>query len=146
MSVDFSDYKGLLQFAVLLLATAAAILLMVYGRGILVPIILALIIWWLINDVTDMVHRRTVAGWQMPRSVAMLLVFILFTGFLISVSSVFYGEYIDFTDQRRDVLVIFVAGFSFCDSYLVENRGKDLLYAERADVAAILVQALCRPG
>ena len=110
MSVNFSDYKGLLQFAVLLLATAAAILLMIYGRGVLVPIILALIIWWLINDVTDMVHQRTVVGWQMPRPVAMLLVFIMFMGFLVWVSSVFYWEYIAFTneipDHRNNILTL----------------------------------------
>ena len=49
-------------------------------------------------------------------------------------------------DQRRDILVILVAGLGFRDGDLVQDRGLDLDHLELGDIAAVFVEALDRPG
>ncbi len=53
---------------------------------------------------------------------------------------------IDLADQRRDILVVFVARFGLGDRDLVQDRRLDLDHLELADIAADLVEALYRPG
>ncbi|MNG94455.1 hypothetical protein D3C79_534670 [compost metagenome] len=53
---------------------------------------------------------------------------------------------IHLADQRRNVLVVFVAGFGLGDGDLVEDRRVQLHHLELADVAAELLQALGGPG
>ena len=52
---------------------------------------------------------------------------------------------IDFTYQRRDILVVLITGFCFGDGDLLKDRRPDLHHAEFGDVATKLVQAFCRP-
>ena len=52
---------------------------------------------------------------------------------------------IDFTDQRRDILVVFVARFGFGNRNLFQNGRPYLHHTEFGDVAAKLVQAFRRP-
>lgn len=47
--------------------------LMVYGAGVLIPLAVAFLIWFLINAIATGFQRLTVAGRQMPRSIALAL-------------------------------------------------------------------------
>ena len=53
---------------------------------------------------------------------------------------------VDLAHQRRNVLVVFITRLGLGDANLVEHRGIALDHPELADIAAVLVQALDRPG
>ncbi len=64
---------------------------------------------------------------------------------------VFLGEFLQLADvhlahQGRDVLVVFVAGLGLGHRHLVENRRVAAHHAELAQVAAVVLQPLHRPG
>ena len=52
---------------------------------------------------------------------------------------------IDFTHQRRDILVVLVTGFCFGNGDLLEDRRPHFHDAEFGNVPAKLVQTFCRP-
>ncbi|MNS79126.1 hypothetical protein D3C72_1127690 [compost metagenome] len=53
---------------------------------------------------------------------------------------------VDLADQRRDVLVVLVAGLGLGDRDLAQHRGVALDHLELADVAAVLLEPLHGPG
>ena len=53
---------------------------------------------------------------------------------------------VDLADQRRDVLVVLVAGLGLGDGDLAQLRGHEAGDGELGDVAAVLVEALGGPG
>ena len=53
---------------------------------------------------------------------------------------------IHLADQRRDVLVVFVARLGLCDADLAQARRHDLRDAEFRDVAAEFIEPLQAPG
>ncbi len=52
---------------------------------------------------------------------------------------------IHLADQRRNILVVFIAGFRFGDGNLLQNGGPDFHHAEFSNIAAKLMQAFGRP-
>ena len=52
---------------------------------------------------------------------------------------------VDLADQRRDILVVLIAGLGLGDRDLVEDRRLHLDHLELRDIAAVLVEALDRP-
>ena len=53
---------------------------------------------------------------------------------------------IDLADQRRNILIVLVAGLGFGNRRLLQDRGVELDHPELADVAIELMQALDCPG
>ena len=68
--------SGLILFAVILL---------VYGSGVLIPLAIGLLIWFLINAIASGFQRLSVAGRALPRTLAMMLSLasIVIAGFLV---------------------------------------------------------------
>jgi len=61
--------KAFLVSALVLLAA----ILLVYGAGVLVPLAIALLIWFLINAIASGFQRLSVAGYTIPRAAALAL-------------------------------------------------------------------------
>lgn len=104
MTFNLARYSTLLAFGGLILGLTFTVFLMIIGRTVLVPIILAVMIWWLINDITDIIHRRKLGRFQIPRPLAMLLGLVLLIIFSVWVSAVFYFEIDQFVAQSGDHL------------------------------------------
>ena len=69
----FSNYAGMLSLIIFAVIGAFTVLIMSAGSSVLIPIIIAMAVWFALNGVTDMVQRRiTALGWQMPRVMALL--------------------------------------------------------------------------
>ena len=64
----------------------------------------------------------------------------------VGLAVVFQLADVDLADQRRDILVVLVAGLGLSDADLAQPRGHQLDDAEFGDVAADLVQPLGGPG
>jgi len=76
---------GVLSYAGGLGLISLTVYIMVIGRALLVPFMIAIAIWYLINILSDYYHRITIGKWQIPRVVsyiASLLTIILVLNFL----------------------------------------------------------------
>ncbi len=81
---------GVLSYAGGLGLISLTVYIMVIGRALLVPFMIAVAIWYLINILSDYYHRITIGKWQLPRVVsyiASLLTIILVLNFLIGMIS-----------------------------------------------------------
>ncbi len=58
---------------------------------------------------------------------------------------VFQFTDVDFTDQRRDILVVLITRFGFSNRNLFQNRRPDFHHAEFGNVTAKFMQAFRRP-
>ena len=83
----------------ILLVAIVTIVLMVYGKSVFLPAIIALVIWFLINDITENIQRFTIAGYHMPRRVAMSIGLILLAFFALRVTRIFYVASLGLIDQ-----------------------------------------------
>jgi len=79
----FSNYSGILSLIIFAVVGLFTVLVMSVGSSVLIPIIIAVAVWFALNGVTEMIHRRTIGGWQMPRAMAMIGAILL--TFLITV-------------------------------------------------------------
>ena len=52
---------------------------------------------------------------------------------------------INFTHQRRDILVVFIAGFGFRNGNLFQNRRPDFNHFKFGNIATKVMQAFCCP-
>ncbi|NOZ42773.1 MAG: AI-2E family transporter [Alphaproteobacteria bacterium] len=81
---------GVLPYAAGLGLISLIVYIMVIGRDLLVPFMIAIAIWYLIHILSDYYHNITVGRWQLPRLVsyfASLLTIILVLNFLIGMIS-----------------------------------------------------------
>jgi len=81
---------GVLSYAGGLGLISLTVYIMVIGRALLVPFMIAVAIWYLINILSDYYHRIAIGKWQLPRVVsyiASLLTIILVLNFLIGMIS-----------------------------------------------------------
>jgi len=81
---------GVLSYAGGLGLISLTVYIMVIGRALLVPFMIAVAIWYLINILSDYYHRITIGKWQIPRVVsyiASLLTIIIVLNFLIGMIS-----------------------------------------------------------
>ncbi|MCF8475059.1 MAG: AI-2E family transporter [Emcibacter sp.] len=81
---------GILSYAGGLGLISLIVYIMVIGRDLLVPFMIAIVIWYLINILSDYFHKITIGKWQIPRMIsyiASLLTIILVLNFLIGMIS-----------------------------------------------------------
>ena len=89
----FSNYSGMLSLIIFAVVGMFTVLVMSAGSSVLIPIIIALAIWFALNGVTDMIQRRTIGGWQMPRPMAMLSAILLTILIVVWVGGVFVANF-----------------------------------------------------
>lgn len=81
---------GILSYAGGLGLISLTVYIMVIGRDLLVPFMISIAIWYLINILSDYYHKITIGKWQVPRWMsytASLLTIILVLNFLIGMIS-----------------------------------------------------------
>ena len=66
-------------------------------------------------------------------------------GIRVILCEVFQLTDINFTHQRRDILVVLITRFRFGDGDLLKDRRPHFHHAEFGDIAPKLMQAFCRP-
>ncbi len=64
-------------FAGAVLITAVTIFFLVQGRDLLIPIAVAIVIWYLLNALASFMHRIPLGGWQLPNWAAFSLAVIV---------------------------------------------------------------------
>lgn len=86
MDEIFSNGPRPASITAFLLATVLVVLIMVNGSTILVPIVVAIGIWLVLNNVADLIHRWKFGRFQLPRPVAMAvgMLFILLLGMRVT--------------------------------------------------------------
>ena len=90
---DNAPYQRLISFGGLIFVGIVTILLMIYGKEVIIPIVISFVICFLINAITNSLARLSIFGFKIPRSIAMTFTILLFIqGFLslmqLSVSTV----------------------------------------------------------
>jgi len=71
-----------ISFTAFLLGSVLVVLIMMSASATLIPIVIAIGIWLVLNDITNFIHRFKIGSFQMPRAVAMaigLLIILLLT-------------------------------------------------------------------
>ncbi|MEM9773610.1 MAG: AI-2E family transporter [Chloroflexota bacterium] len=83
MDQKMFPYKSLINFAGLIMATIVTILLMIFGKAVIIPIVIAVVICFLLNGITNQVEQIVFFGVRIPRGVALTITVLLFIqGFL----------------------------------------------------------------
>lgn len=82
-----------------LLIAVLLVLIMMNSRTILIPIVIAFGVWLVINDVTDLIHRIKIGGYQMPRSLAMTIGLLIMLFLALRLTGVFAGNINTFMEQ-----------------------------------------------
>ncbi len=65
--------EGLIRTFLIAGLVLLAVILLVYGSGILIPLAIALLIWFLINAIASGFQRISFGAFRIPRSVALSL-------------------------------------------------------------------------
>lgn len=81
---------GVLSYAGGLGLISLTVYIMVIGRDLLVPFMISVVIWYLINILSDYYHKITLGKWRVPRTlsyIASLLTIILVLNFLFGMIS-----------------------------------------------------------
>ena len=107
----FSNLSSPPSISAFLLAAVLIVLIMTNGSTTLIPIVIAIGIWLVINDITNLIHRVQIGGFQMPRALAMALglLIILFlalriTGLMARNILVFMDALPTYTDNLRGLV------------------------------------------
>ncbi len=85
-----SKYATPISVSFFILIATMTLFLMVYGQAIFIPIIIAIVIWFLINYMTERIQQVTIAGYPIPRKLAMSLGLILLTFLAIRIGRLLY--------------------------------------------------------
>lgn len=62
------------------IVVAAAAYLLVAGRGLLLPFVLGLVLWYMINALAETFEEPRLGSWRLPRSVALLAAVVIMGG------------------------------------------------------------------
>lgn len=99
MNPILNKYPRLLSIAAFLVIAALMVLLMINARTILIPIVIAIGVWLVINDMTNLVHGVQIAGFQMPRALAMSFVLLVTLIVTLRVAGIFATNGTAFLEQ-----------------------------------------------
>jgi AI-2 transport protein TqsA len=61
---------------------AATMYLLVAGRGLLLPLVLGLVLWYMVDALADVIEQPRVADFHLPRPIALIAAFCLMCGLL----------------------------------------------------------------
>ncbi|MDX1521994.1 MAG: AI-2E family transporter, partial [Anaerolineae bacterium] len=95
MHLPKSNHSTIISISFLILLAVIFILLMVFGRSVFIPVIIAIVIWFLIMDMTENIQRIKIAGRHIPRRLAMSLGIILIVFVSVRVARLFYVTSLD---------------------------------------------------
>ena len=95
----FSNYSGMLSLIIFTAVGIATVLVMARGSTVLIPIIISVAIWFALNGATNALQRLTIAGWQMPRMLAMILVLLITVQISIAVSFIFMDSFTELSQK-----------------------------------------------
>lgn len=94
-----------------LLIAVLVVLIMVYGSAILIPVVFAFGVWFVINDVTDLIAGIKIGDYQMPRALAiiignLIMIFLILRliGVFVTNVNLFINELPVYTDNLRNLL------------------------------------------
>ncbi len=82
-----------------LIIAALIVVVMIKGSTIIIPIVLAIGIWFMINNITDLIHRQRIFGFQLPRFLSMLLGILIITMLIMRTTRLFINQLILFLDD-----------------------------------------------
>lgn len=82
-----------------LLIAVLVVLIMMNTSTILIPIVIAFGVWLVINDVTNLIHRIKIGGYQMPRGLAMTIGLLIMFFLALRLTGVFADNFSTFRDQ-----------------------------------------------
>ncbi len=99
MEKIFERYAGLLTPMLIMFTAGFTVIIMVVGRSIIIPIVIALFIWYFITSLAEALHRRQIFGLSLPRWLALVIVFVGFILVISWVVTVVYFEVLDFLGQ-----------------------------------------------
>lgn len=68
-----SDTQRLLSACLIAGLVALTVLLLIYGANILVPLAIALLVWFFLNALADIFRRLEVGNFRVPQLLALLL-------------------------------------------------------------------------
>lgn len=111
MNNIFADGPRPASITAFLLTTVLVVLIMINGSTILVPIVVAIGIWLVLNNVANLIHGWKFGGFQLPRSVAMglgmliiLLLSMRLTGLFVRNTRQFMRELPVYTENLNSLL------------------------------------------
>lgn len=97
---DFLEKYGPLTTALALIFLFTGILvLMIYGQAVIIPIIIAIAIWFIINDMTQAICRYKIAGRQIPPFIATPVVLLLITFAIATLARMIFSTAVDLVNQ-----------------------------------------------
>lgn len=85
----FSSYSGMLSLIIFAIVGIFTVLVMSAGSSVLIPIIIAIAIWFALNGMVDAIQKRTIGGWQMPRGLAIIVAILLIFLVVVWIGTVF---------------------------------------------------------
>lgn len=97
-SIHANPPRSLSILAFLLIAVLL-VFIMMNSSTILIPIVIAFGVWLVINDVTDLIHRIKIGGYQMPRSLAMAIGLLIMFFLALRLTGVFADNIGTFRDE-----------------------------------------------
>lgn len=106
---NLTDRIGNLFFLSLVLALLTFIgYMMLVGRDILLPLVIAIVVWQVISAMTEAVHQRGIGSFQLPYWLSGLFVFLGFSVVLVILSGIFvseFGVFVEMLPQHQNNLV-----------------------------------------
>ena len=99
MNRDMPEISTIMSAGFFILLSAVILIAMLYGQSIFVPIVIAIVIWFLINHMIDSIQRVNIAGLQMPRRLAVVIGLIILTFLAVRVSRLLYVTILDLLSQ-----------------------------------------------
>ena len=81
-----------------LLAAVLVVLIMTNGSATLIPIVIAVGVWLVINDITNAIHRVKIGSFQLPRGVAMAVGLLIILILMRSTIGIMLRNIRDFSD------------------------------------------------
>lgn len=86
-----------LSITTFLLASVLIVLIMMGASATLIPIVIAIGIWLVLNDITSFIHRVKIAGFQLPRPLAMILGLVAISLLTLRVTGILVRNMADFS-------------------------------------------------
>jgi len=81
-TVAYSAAMTLQRAALWAIVIAAAVYLLVAGRSLLLPLVLGLVLWYMVDALADVIEQPRVKGLKLPRPVALIAAFCVMAGLL----------------------------------------------------------------
>jgi AI-2 transport protein TqsA len=126
-------------YAMSILAVVLVFYLLIVGEALLLPLVIAIAIWYLINTLAATFRRIAVGSLELPWPLCLTLSFLTFISILWAVGGFLSGrlqEVMDVIPVYQDNLIERLATISFLDMTAYQERGLMPLLTEWIDLPA----------